>query len=241
MKKRKIISKITIYFIVIFFIISTSQLYVLAESGKKRGDGKGDTNPPSPPPTGPNNETDGNAYNNTEQNQDQNTDNVNSTQNREQNRNEEHNGQCNQNGETYQYRKQKRLGENDILQKLRNRICDMLGICQGGVNLKNITGILSFDGTNFYIEDVELHFGPSWYINNTNSTFDYDGDGYLELIYDELQGLLGTEVTIEGHLQSSGWMSVFTINGEIYREPGQPFWASQNHWRWQHRKGQNTP
>jgi hypothetical protein len=241
MKKRKMGSKITVYFIVTFFIISISLLQVVADSGKNNGDGNGDTNPPSPPPTGPNNETDGNAYNNTEQNQDQNTDNVNTTQNIEQNQNEEHNGLCNQSGKTYQYRKQKRIYGNNSFQNFRNRICDMLGICQGGVNLTNITGILSLDGTNFYIDDVELHFGPSWYINNTNSTIDYDSDGNLELIYDELLGLLGTEVTFEGHLQSSGWMSVFTINGETYREPGQPFWASQHHLSWQHRKDQNTP
>ena len=127
------------------------------------------------------------------------------------------------------------------MQKLRNRICDMLGICQGGVNLTNITGTLSFDGTNFYTEDVELHFGPIWYIKNNESSIDYDQDGNLELIYDELQGLVGPEITVEGHLQSSGWMSVFTINGETYREPGQPFWASQNHLRWQYRKELNIP
>jgi len=131
--------------------------------------------------------------------------------------------------------------EDGLMQKLRNRICDMLGICQGGVNLTNITGVLTFDGSNFYINDVELHFGPSWYIKSAESNFDYDGDGTIELIYDELQGLVGTEITVEGHLQSSGWMSVFTINGEVYREPGQPIWASQHHWRWRHRKDPNTP
>ena len=128
-----------------------------------------------------------------------------------------------------------------LMQRLRNRICDTLGICQGGVNLTTVTGILSYDGTNFYIDDVELHFGPDWFIESAESNIDYDGDGDLELVYDELQGLIGSEVTVEGHLQSSGWMSVFTINGEIYREPGQPIWASQHQWRWRNRKGPNKP
>jgi len=66
--------------------------------------------------------------------------------------------------------------------------------------------------------------------------FDYDGDGEKELIIDELLGLVGTEVTVEGHMQSDNWMSVFTINGQVYREPGQPIWASQHQWRWRHRK-----
>ena len=128
-----------------------------------------------------------------------------------------------------------------FMQRLRNRICDTLGICQGGVDLTTINGVLTFDGTNFYIDDVELHFGPDWFIESAESSVDYDGDGELELVYDELQGLVGTEVTVEGHLQSSGWMSVFTINGEIYREPGQPIWASQHQWRWRNKNGPNKP
>jgi len=131
--------------------------------------------------------------------------------------------------------------ENSLMQRLRNRICDTLGICQGGVNLTTITGIVTYDGTNFYIGDVEIHFGPTWFIESAESSVDYDGDGELELVYDELQGLVGIEVTVEGHLQSSGWISVFTINGEIYREPGQPIWASQHQWRWRNRNGPNKP
>ena len=132
-------------------------------------------------------------------------------------------------------------GGNGLMQRLRNRICDMLGICQGGVNLTTITGILTFDGTYFFIENVELHFGPTWFIESAESSVDYDGDGELELVYDELQGLVGTELTVEGHSQSSGWMSVFTINGEIYREPRQPIWVSQHQWRWRNRNGPKGP
>ncbi len=128
-----------------------------------------------------------------------------------------------------------------LIQRLRNRICDTLGICQGGVDLITVTGILTYDGINFYIDEIELHFGPDWFIESAESNIDYDGDGDLEIVYDELQGLVSSEVTVEGHLQSSGWMSVFTINGEIYREPGQPIWASQHEWRWRNRNGPNKP
>ena len=128
-----------------------------------------------------------------------------------------------------------------LMQRFRNRIYDMLGICQGGVNLTTITGILTFDGTNFFIDDVELHFGPTWFIESAESNFDYDGDGNKELVYEELQGLVDTEITVEGHMQSSGWMSVFTINGDIYREVGQPIWASQHQWHWRNRNGPNGP
>ena len=130
---------------------------------------------------------------------------------------------------------------NGLMQRLRNRVCDMLGICQGGVNLTTLTGILTYDGTNFYIDDVELHFGPTWFIIAAESNIDYDNDGEKELVIDELQGLVGTEITVEGHMQSSGWMSIFTINGETYREAGQPIWASQQKWQRRNRHGPNHP
>jgi hypothetical protein len=126
------------------------------------------------------------------------------------------------------------IGEG-LYQRIRNRICDMLGICQGGCELTEITGMLEYDGNNFFIGETELHFGPQWYITAAISAEDYDGDGENELIIDELLGLVSTEITVEGHLQSDDWMSVFTINGLVYREPGQPIWAAQHHWRWRHR------
>jgi hypothetical protein len=131
--------------------------------------------------------------------------------------------------------------ENGLLQRIRNRIRDMLGMCQGGANLTELTGIMTYDGTNFFIEPVELHFGPVWYITSAMSAVDYDQDGELELIIDELLGLVDTQVTVEGHYQSDNWMSVFTINGEVYREPGQPIWASQHEWRWQYGHGHGQP
>jgi hypothetical protein len=124
---------------------------------------------------------------------------------------------------------------NGIMQRFMNRIRDMLGICQGGCNLSELTGIMTYDENNFYIDTVELHFGPNWYIASAISAVDYDNDGELELVIDELFGLVNTTITVEGHYQSEDWMSVFTINGEIYREPGQPIWAAQHHWRWRNR------
>lgn len=132
-------------------------------------------------------------------------------------------------------------GGNGLMQQIRNRIRDMLGMCQGGANLTELTGIMTYDGTNFFIEPVELHFGPNWYITSAMSAVDYDQDGELELVIDELLGLVDTEVTVEGHYQSDDWMSVFTINGEVYREPGQPIWAAQHQWRWQNEHQNNQP
>jgi hypothetical protein len=95
--------------------------------------------------------------------------------------------------------------------------------------------MLTYDGTMFFISDTELHFGPHWYLTVAMAAEDYDGDSVLELVYDELQGLVGTEITVTGHMQSEHWMSVFTINTMVYREPGQPIWAWHHQWRWQNR------
>ncbi|MBN1860671.1 MAG: hypothetical protein JW840_04330, partial [Candidatus Thermoplasmatota archaeon] len=60
-------------------------------------------------------------------------------------------------------------GGNGLMQQFRNRIRDMLGMCQGGANLTELTGVMTYDGANFYIELVELHFGPTWYITSAVS------------------------------------------------------------------------
>jgi hypothetical protein len=125
-------------------------------------------------------------------------------------------------------------GSNGLMQRFMNKIRDILGICQSGCNLSTLSGVLTYDGTKFFIGTVELHFGPNWYIKSAMSAVDYDQDGQYELIIDELRGLVNTEVTVEGYYQSDGWMCVFTINGENYREPGQPIWHG-------HGNGPNKP
>ena len=131
---------------------------------------------------------------------------------------------------------------NGPLQRLFNRLCDRLSYCRGtGVNIENITGNFTYDGTNFYIGEAQLHFGPYRYINAAISAIDYDGDGdNNETIFDELQGLVGTNITVGAHEQSENWYSVFTINGETYREPGKPIWAGLHTRRWRHKQPTNN-
>ena len=113
-------------------------------------------------------------------------------------------------------------------EQIRNRIRDMFGYCGDCGNMTEITGILEYDEGYFIVDSTELHFGPQRYITSTESPYDYDEDGQIEIIFEELQGLVGLEVTVEGHLQSDNWLSVFYINGELYREPGKPVWASRH-------------
>jgi len=114
----------------------------------------------------------------------------------------------------------------ELLERIINRIYDTLGIYNGDCNESvEISGILTYDGTYFYVDEVEVHFGPVWHISRTLSKVDYDDDGDLELIIDELKGLVGTYVTLEGYMQSDNWFTVFIINGEAYRDIGKPIWS----------------
>lgn len=116
--------------------------------------------------------------------------------------------------------------ETPLWLRLRNQVRDMLGYCDGSCQtLAWLNGTLTTDDTYFYINNVEVHFGPIWYISSEMSTEDFDGDGSDELIYEELQGLVGHEVSFEGIYHSDNWFSVFTINNMIYRELGQPIWS----------------
>lgn len=113
-----------------------------------------------------------------------------------------------------------------LWERIRNRIRDTFGICNGDcTEMVDVTGVLTYDETYFYVDDVEVHFGPVWYVSITDSAVDYDNDGVEELVIDEIQGLVGTTVTMEGHMQSDNWLSVFTINGETYRDIGKPIWS----------------
>ena len=117
-----------------------------------------------------------------------------------------------------------------LWQRIRNQINDMLGICDGDcqTELVELTGTLSFDGVYYHVDTVEVHFGPVWYMTSTQAPEDYDIDGTLELINDEIEGLIGSTITLDGYYQSEQWFSVFSINTLFYREIGRPIWSGGN-------------
>jgi hypothetical protein len=98
-------------------------------------------------------------------------------------------------------------------------------------NLTTMTGMWSTDGTWYYLDGIRLHVGPNWYISRADSAHDYDGDGITETIVDELDGLVDSEVTVQGALHEGAleWFSVFSINDMLYREEGRPIWAGGQH------------
>lgn len=87
-----------------------------------------------------------------------------------------------------------------------------------------LTGTMTKTGTKYFLNGTELDFGAQWWIESTTASADYDGDGSTELIVAELDGLVGTSVTVIGKL-AGGEMDVYTLGGMHYRDPGKPPWA----------------
>jgi hypothetical protein len=86
---------------------------------------------------------------------------------------------------------------------------------------QTLSGTFSQSGLNYFIEATQVHFGPTWYLASTKAFADYDKDGTVETIAQELSGLVGTTVTLTG-CTGAGVFNVFTINGSFYRDPATP-------------------
>ena len=98
--------------------------------------------------------------------------------------------------------------------------CGGGGGCHNNSNMTEITGILVlYNNTKFKIDDITLNFGGYCYINSTISPYDFDGDGTIETILNELLGLVGTSITVKGFLYHQNTrLIVIYINGILYRE-----------------------
>ena len=78
-------------------------------------------------------------------------------------------------------------------------------------------GIMSYENGAFYVNDIPLYVGDAWWLNHTIRS-DYDGDGEYELIWNELNGLIGSNVVINGRYDD-GAIIVSHINGMFFRMP----------------------
>lgn len=78
--------------------------------------------------------------------------------------------------------------------------------------LTTMSGTLDNCGQQYCVGDTVVDFGAVWYLAAATAQHDYDGNGQRDLLVDELDGLLGKQVTLEtddGPLDAD----VFTING----------------------------
>jgi len=81
--------------------------------------------------------------------------------------------------------------------------------------ISEISGILEYDG-EYTINNQTIFFGSMRMLFHKVAKSDYDRDGQLESMYYELDGLLGTEVTLDGFYKGDVFVP-FHINGIWYR------------------------
>lgn len=97
--------------------------------------------------------------------------------------------------------------------------CGGGGGCHNNSNMTEITGTLVYENSNFKIDTTILNFGCYNYINSTTSPYDFDGDGTIEKILNELLGMVGTSITVKGFLCCQNTkLIVYYINGILYKE-----------------------
>jgi len=96
--------------------------------------------------------------------------------------------------------------------------------------LDEVNGLVSRDDPDdvdkLTVGRVELDFGPRSWVASAGPIQDYDNDGTVEPLRDELSGLVGREARFLVRLDGKGDDGdVYTIDGRPYRDPaGPPPW-----------------
>jgi len=88
----------------------------------------------------------------------------------------------------------------------------------------SLSGALTVEGNGYRVAGRELGLGPPWW-RDTGKAADFDGDGAVETIAAELEGLTGKSVTVTGEASGDDELGVRTIAGKTFREQGRPPWA----------------
>jgi hypothetical protein len=98
--------------------------------------------------------------------------------------------------------------------------------------LERLDGTLTMlgdDPEDFYIGPIELEFGPEAWVMTAGPTEDFDGDGNLERLLNELRGLVGRPVTALVRLDNDGdEANVYRLNDLSFRDSagGRPPWLT---------------
>ncbi len=83
-------------------------------------------------------------------------------------------------------------------------------------------------GEDYRLDGLAIDIGAEWYTNSTEADTDLDGDGTVETIRAEFDGMVGQNVTVT--VETDGTEGdVLAVNGEQYREQGPPPWAGGPH------------
>ena len=89
------------------------------------------------------------------------------------------------------------------------------------LNITRLEGVLAYDnGTGTYLIDTTVFYlGNEWFLE-TLAKSDYDSDGTYEYIWQELEGLIGSEMVVNGVLEGDT-LYVSHINGIWLTTPRQ--------------------
>jgi hypothetical protein len=101
----------------------------------------------------------------------------------------------------------------------------------GSLGLAQHQGALAKDGAHYLVDGHAVNVGPDWYIANNAARADFDRDGEVGTVAAELDGLVGMTVALGVEVELGGEPSLFTINGQAYRDidGGRPPWAGGPH------------
>ncbi len=95
----------------------------------------------------------------------------------------------------------------------------MKHIWRNMLNLTREEGMLEYENGTYYINGIPLYLGNEWFLNSIAKS-DYDMDGNYEYVWQELEGLVGNEVVVNGVMRN-GVLYVSHINGMWLRIPKQ--------------------
>lgn len=87
---------------------------------------------------------------------------------------------------------------------------------QAEFGLSTVSGNLQFCDQGFCLDGGPVYFGPEWFLNETHSTVDYDGDGTTGSLFEELNGLVGHPALAEVHRNGDA-PEVYVLNGSPWR------------------------
>lgn len=85
------------------------------------------------------------------------------------------------------------------------------------LNTTRLEGTLEYIDGNYYVNGIELYFGNEWFMESIARS-DYDGDGEYEYVWQELEGLIGSDIVVNGVLRDDV-LCVSHINGIWLRMP----------------------
>lgn len=100
--------------------------------------------------------------------------------------------------------------------------------CPDPPTLSTLSGELIETLGAFFVHETEVDPGPTWYLTDAEAPLDYDGDGAVETRWAEINGLVGTTVTLAvDEAGRGGDRDLYAINGLQWREADgcPPPWA----------------